>query len=435
MYPENVSIYTSIGVWIDTVVGIINLHLLFCGVLGGKLRRKTAAVCLAVLVIGAAACLFSGYHLVAEILTLPVMILLPLLTVKGLSKRTLLYNGLLYVGMVTAVLYCVLWFLSLFVLDDRVTLGVTAVLDMGWLCLFWAMGAQKISGKLFKQIQWLSGGVKALLLAFLLVGGMVACMIRDLFFQYSHTKHAILLEVMVAVLVVLICIACPLLIVNHLSKRHYQTLSENMEQQVAAQVRHYEEMARANEDVRAFRHDFKNLQIELQQRLKENDTDGALACLQQYDGAVFQNAGFATGNRVADALLGAKQEVAVGQATALTFTGLISTSLPSADVCVLLGNAVDNALEACQKLPSAQARQVTVTAQCERGMQLLQIENPLPPGGVLPEVGRGITTKADPSRHGFGIAAMKKVVDTYRGSMTFRLRDGAVVLEIVFTLP
>lgn len=436
MNTTTISSILSIRIWIDTVIGIINLHILLCKVLEGRLRRKTAMICLIVLVCTAIASLLSGYHLVAEVLSLPVVILLPLLTVTRIPKRTILYVGLLYGGLTSIVLYCTLWVVAIFTPEEWPVILVNTILDIGWLCLFSAMAAQKISNKIFRQLDLLSGGLKGLVLAFLWCGSVLMEIMRTLFEHFWQIDNPITLQITSAILVALICICCPVLIINYFSNVHFKNLSKNMTQQVEAQVKHYQQMAQANADIRAFRHDFKNLQIGLQQHLNDKDINSALACLQQYDASVFQNVAFETGNRVADAMLTSKRETAIKQNTTLSFSGRLSASLPSTDVCILLGNAVDNALEACQKLPAGELRRITITAHNERGMQFLQIENPLPSGIILPANGAlPVTTKPNAAQHGFGIAAMKRVVENYRGTLQFTCKNGLVVLEIEFTLP
>lgn len=112
-----------------------------------------------------------------------------------------------------------------------------------------------------------------------------------------------------------------------------------------------------------------------------------------------------------------------------------------AQLCALLANALDNAAEACEKLPASK-RQVTLCAKAAKGMLALSVKNPYPPDSSAPEAGGGRsgavrlskenavscifpkTTKKDPDRHGLGLKSIHQVVKQYGGTMEIRREDG-----------
>lgn len=100
-----------------------------------------------------------------------------------------------------------------------------------------------------------------------------------------------------------------------------------------------------------------------------------------------------------------------------------------AQICALLSNALDNAAEACEKLPVSQ-REVEFTAKTGKGMLAVSVKNPC--GGVQapkersPEAGSILpaTTKADTKHHGFGLKSIREAVKKYGGNLEIEQSEG-----------
>lgn len=57
---------------------------------------------------------------------------------------------------------------------------------------------------------------------------------------------------------------------------------------------------------------------------------------------------FSSGNQIADSILSEKSESAANIGTQIQFSGFISDEIPAVDLCTMLSNALDNAIEACE---------------------------------------------------------------------------------------
>jgi len=127
-----------------------------------------------------------------------------------------------------------------------------------------------------------------------------------------------------------------------------------------------------------------------------------------------------SGNEVADAILNLKYDTAKAAGIDFTFKGDLTnlSYMEPVDVCVLLGNALDNAIEACGK--EEKESNIAVTATENAGMLLLTIENSLHAPIVLKD-NRPITTKMNPSEHGFGVLGMEHVARKYQGDLRFEI--------------
>ena len=133
-------------------------------------------------------------------------------------------------------------------------------------------------------------------------------------------------------------------------------------------------------------------------------------------------------NETANIVLASKAET-MDQAG---LTGDFAVSLPKIlpiadmDLCALLGNALDNAIEAAVQ---AEDKQITVRCRVDKGLFMLRVENAVE-GEVRPDLA---TTKADKSVHGFGLAGMREIAERCGGSLETRTGSGR--FELVACIP
>lgn len=101
--------------------------------------------------------------------------------------------------------------------------------------------------------------------------------------------------------------------------------------------------------------------------------------------------------------------------------------IPSIDLAILLGNALDNAIEAVQKFPCPDQRIVSLFIKVHGEQIIIIIKNPIM-GNI--DVNDLRTQKAS-EHHGFGILSMKNIVDTYHGDIIFSVEDGIFNTRII----
>lgn len=211
-----------------------------------------------------------------------------------------------------------------------------------------------------------------------------------------------------------------------------------MEQQIAGLQEHMEELGQIHSGIRGIRHDMKNILSVIAGLAAGNGEteDGALSSYlaeleRTMDKLEFR---FQTGNTVADALLHMKYHEAVRavpelrmETEELVFPA--SLLIQGYDIGIILGNALDNAIEACRKLkekePAAEA--FLRLASFQRGnMFFLEIENSFD-GSILqsPQAEFPATDKADKEVHGMGFANMKHAAEKYHGAVEWTA-DGRV---------
>jgi signal transduction histidine kinase len=92
-----------------------------------------------------------------------------------------------------------------------------------------------------------------------------------------------------------------------------------------------------------------------------------------------------------------------------------------ADLCVMLGNILDNAIEACMVLPTGVNKHVVVEIIQRDFKLLISVENSYDPN----------LKKPHGAHHGFGLKNVEKVVNTYGGLMDKKSENGVYKMRII----
>lgn len=144
-----------------------------------------------------------------------------------------------------------------------------------------------------------------------------------------------------------------------------------------------------------------------------------------------------TGNYAIDAILQDAAKKAKRLGAAFTVEALVPKELPLPyqDLCSLLMNLLDNALEACAQVEDAQRRSLHLRVALQQGFLAVKCENSY--NGVLrlDEQGRPCTTKAHPETHGFGIPKMSSIAEKYHSILDVRFTNDTFLVQTALKLP
>ncbi len=194
---------------------------------------------------------------------------------------------------------------------------------------------------------------------------------------------------------------------------------------------HYREVENMYRQMRGWRHDFRN-HIQL---LAAYAQKGDLEAVKSYLAELEQDLArveptVKTGNTMADAILNSKISLAKAKGIPVRADAHIPVklSISDLDLCVILGNLFDNAIEASQQLPEGE-RMIRIYMDM-KGSQLYISFTNLAPGGKREKVGgRFSSTKG--AGHGFGLFRMDSVVERLGGYLTRASEAGAFTTEIL----
>lgn len=97
------------------------------------------------------------------------------------------------------------------------------------------------------------------------------------------------------------------------------------------------------------------------------------------------------------------------------------------DLCVLLSNALENALHACQRLRQAgQPCDIELVVYEKSGKFFLQVTNTCPPSVTFE---KGLPVTREPG-HGIGVRSICSIAERYNGMYSFSEKDGRFVLRV-----
>lgn len=363
-------------------------------------------------------------------------LLTPFLLVKGIGMRQVICAYLFVYGLATAITT------ALFLITDSFYDNETFknILDLGisivFTVLFCSVLQSRHGARLRQQLPLISGKIKGLTVLSFWISAYQAYLVSDLSYSDSPENWIMAIRLFVSFLILLIGITCPILLANALSSGYYKTLAQNFEKQIEQQAAFYQMISASNFELRRFKHDYQNMRIGLDGALRRSDIAGAMEILRACDAQMgkAEKAPYETGNGVADALLADKQQRAMGSNTVIHFEGSVPAKpISAADLCVILGNTVDNAIEACEKLPREEEKEINVRIIPNGGLLMFDIENPVAQAVTVKD-GRIETTKADKHSHGFGLYSLQKAVDKYKGDLSFSCKDNRFSVRVIFDL-
>ena len=208
------------------------------------------------------------------------------------------------------------------------------------------------------------------------------------------------------------------------NERHMRELAE---QQLQIQVSYYEKEQQARDATRALWHDIKKYTNATQDLFQHGDMENAVQSLQQATTALSEiHQTVDVGNAVVNGILERALEQVQNQGISLDFNVWVSDQLPisAVDLYIIMGNTIDNAIEACQQVSAADSPTISLTLRQQNHTLFYAIDNPIPakqgkkPGDV----------------HGYGIRNVKNRVAKYHGMTTVSKQDGVFSVQIQLPL-
>lgn len=166
-------------------------------------------------------------------------------------------------------------------------------------------------------------------------------------------------------------------------------------------------------------HDLHNHIGVLQQLLSHKKTEQALQYLQELQTPVQEmTAAVWTGDETIDYLINSK--AARAKADRIDMQAHVEfprhTDIQSADLCAILGNLLDNALEAAGKVPEPEKRLIRLTIRRINQLLIIKVENTFA-APLIEKEGALQTTKADKGLHGWGLKSARTAAEKYNGCL------------------
>lgn len=212
--------------------------------------------------------------------------------------------------------------------------------------------------------------------------------------------------------------------------------SKQIDKRIAAYQRelietHYREVGNMYRQIRGWRHDYRN-HIQMMKVLAANgDMDALKVYLDELDTDLNTvDTVVKTGNPMADAILNSKISLARSRniPTQVDAHIPVKMKMSELDLCCIIGNLFDNAMEASMALPE-EKRMIRVYMDM-KGTQLYISFTNFTAVKKLSKVGKGFKTSKGEG-HGFGLVRIDDIVSRYDGYLSRNSEDGAFTTEIL----
>ena len=194
---------------------------------------------------------------------------------------------------------------------------------------------------------------------------------------------------------------------------------------------HYREVEQMYREMRGWRHDFRNHIQLLKTYAQKGDLASVCSYLAQLEDDLKRvDPAVKTGNLMADAILNSKITLAKAHKIPVRVDAHIPVklSISDLDLCVILGNLFDNAIEANLDLPPEQ-RMIRVYMDMKNTQLYISFTNRTAAKKMRKEKGRFVSTKGE--GHGFGLVRIDNIVQRYGGYLSRNSEDGALTTEIL----
>lgn len=210
---------------------------------------------------------------------------------------------------------------------------------------------------------------------------------------------------------------------------------ELVEVQIAAQSGRFVEVMRQMNEIRIMRHDLRHHVQMINMLMGKEDMEGLRAFVSEmeHDQRLYDNIIYSQ-NRISDLVAHHAMLVARGAGISLSIRCGLPRSfwVSETDLCVLLGNLLDNALNAC-RVQQHGRREIVLTCAIHDAEALIILENTC--GDASQETNARRERAGIPKSGGYGLLSVRNIAGKYNGMATFNRADGRYTASILLPRP
>ena len=215
---------------------------------------------------------------------------------------------------------------------------------------------------------------------------------------------------------------------------YYEGIAKINEHYLGLELQHFEAYKMTQQEVRRMQHDMKHHMACLQHLCKQ----GSIKEIQEYLDGISEalehgDMEINCGHVLAGSICTHKSNIAAQKGIRLEVDGRISEQieLMPIDLCTILSNALDNAIEAVENMEEA-LRWIRLEMSSQGKLLFFRFSNPIKKDIDIAKL--GVSTKKDIEKHGFGLLNIKYAVEKYNGQMLLEIEEKEVpefVLSII----
>lgn len=231
--------------------------------------------------------------------------------------------------------------------------------------------------------------------------------------EYTATVNQLISRILIGLATIVLC---------HRMAQDYRNMQEKsqLNEQLEMQKGYYRSLTESVKAERKVRHNFKHQLAALKGFLDTGNKEELQQYCDDLETALLQVAKIPyTGNAAADSLF--YHYACIAKEKQISFAvccKLGNLSLSDTDLCCLLGNALDNAVTACEKC--AGKRYINVSSEKTQDMLLFTIDNSF--DGIILKKDDKILSRKRENKEGIGIQSMKQICEKYDGISRFEAK-------------
>ena len=208
-------------------------------------------------------------------------------------------------------------------------------------------------------------------------------------------------------------------------------------------TRHCDEVENIYKTMRGWRHDYHNhIQAMKALNVQARNINGDNPYLQQLDDYLSNlnqdlmtvDTVLKTGNIMIDAILNSKVSLMKNKGILVNAKAVVPPALrvSEVDLCAMIGNLLDNALEACLRQSQESEKYVRIFIGTMKGQLYLSVYNST--GNNIRKNGKTYLSSKDSPSHGFGLMRVDRIADKYGGYVNRQNEEGIFATEVMLPL-
>lgn len=197
--------------------------------------------------------------------------------------------------------------------------------------------------------------------------------------------------------------------------------------------KHCDEVENIYRTMRGWRHDYHN-HIQAMLALTDNPEELRRYLWKLNDDLTTVDTVLKTGNVMVDAILNSKLSLIKSKHITVHAKATVPAKLEISeiDLCAILGNLLDNAMEACLRQNDSEERFIRVYIGILKKQLYICVTNSV--GGAVKKSGKSYLSTKDAPNHGFGLMRIDRLAEKYRGYVNRQSEPGAFATEVMLPL-
>ena len=198
-------------------------------------------------------------------------------------------------------------------------------------------------------------------------------------------------------------------------------------------AKHCEEVQNVYRTMRGWRHDYHN-HIQAMLALTDKPQQLRAYLLKLNSDLTTVDTVIKTGNVMVDAILNSKLSLIQSRQINLHAKAVVPSDLriSEIDLCTVIGNLLDNAMEACLKQEQDSERFVRVYIGILKKQLYISVQNSS--GQQIKKSGKTYISTKNSESHGFGLKRIDRIVAKYDGYINRQHEEGVFATEVLLPL-